>query len=43
MHSNLVARESEAPGQAHLLELANTFGVKNPEAIIEEVQTAIAD
>ena len=43
MHSSMIAGESKTPGQQHLLELANTFGVKNPETIIEEVKTAIAD
>lgn len=43
MHSTMVAGESKAPGQPHLLELATTFGVENPKTIIEEVQTAIAD
>ncbi len=43
MHSTMIAGESKAPGQQHLLELANTFGVKNPETIINEVKSAIAD
>jgi len=43
MHSTMVAGESKSPGQQHLLELANTFEVKNTNAIIDEVQTAIAD
>ena len=43
MHSTMVAGESKAPGQQHLLELANAFEVKNAKAIINEVQTAISD
>jgi serine/threonine-protein kinase HipA len=43
MHSTMIAGESKSPGQQHLLELANTFGVKNPETIINEVRSAIAD
>lgn len=43
MHSTMIAGESKAPGQQHLLELANTFGVKSPETIINEVKKAITD
>lgn len=43
MHSTMIAGESKAPGQQHLLELANTFDVKNPTAIIDEVKSAISD
>jgi serine/threonine-protein kinase HipA len=43
MHSTMVAGESKSPGRQHLLELAKTFEVKNAEAIIDEVQGAIAD
>jgi len=43
MHSTMIAGESKSPGQQHLLELANTFEVKNAKAIIDEVQTAIFD
>ena len=43
LHSTMVAGESKYPGQQHLLELANTFEVKNAKAIINEVQTAISD
>ncbi|MEM7484429.1 MAG: type II toxin-antitoxin system HipA family toxin [Bacteroidota bacterium] len=43
MHSTMIAGESRSPGQRHLLELANTFGVKNPETIVNEVKSAIAD
>lgn len=42
MHSTMVAGESKAPSKKHLLELANTFEVKNAETVIEEVQTVIA-
>lgn len=43
MHSTMVAGESKAPGKKHLLELADTFGVKNPDTIIADVKNAIAD
>src|SRR5680860_1405526 len=43
MHSTMFAGESKSPRQQHLLELANTFEVKNTNAIIDEVQIAIAD
>lgn len=43
MHSTMVAGEGKAPGQQHLLELASTFEVKQPENIIKEVKSAIAD
>ncbi len=43
MHSTMVAGESKSPRRQHLLELAKTFEVKNAKAIIDEVQTAIAD
>lgn len=43
MHSTMVAGESKSPGRQHLLELAKIFEVKNAKAIIDEVQTAIAD
>lgn len=43
MHSTMVAGEGKSPGRQHLMELANTFEVKNAEAIIDEVKSAIAD
>ena len=43
MHRIMIAGESKSPGLQHLLELANIFGVKNPETIINEVKNAIAD
>ncbi|VAW13171.1 HIPA PROTEIN [hydrothermal vent metagenome] len=43
LHSTMVAGESKSPSKKHLLELAETFEVKDVESIIEEVQTAIAD
>ena len=43
MHSTIIAGESKSPGKQHLLELANTFGVKNPGTIINEVKSAIAN
>lgn len=43
MHSTMIAGESKAPSQQHLLELANTFGVKNAETIINEIKSVIAN
>jgi len=43
MHSTMIAGESKSPGEQHLLELANTFGVKNPKTIIDEVKSVITD
>lgn len=43
MHSTLVAGEGRTPGRTHLMELATTFEVKNPETIINEVKTVIAN
>jgi serine/threonine-protein kinase HipA len=42
MHSTMVAGESREPGKKQLLELANYFGVKNTETIIENVKDVIA-
>lgn len=41
MHSTMVAGESKFPGEKHLLELAKTFGIKNPKTIIQEVKNAV--
>ncbi|MGD1845548.1 MAG: type II toxin-antitoxin system HipA family toxin [Salibacteraceae bacterium] len=41
MHSTKVAGESRNPGRAHLLELAQVFGLKRPERILDEVQTGL--
>jgi serine/threonine-protein kinase HipA len=40
-HSTMVAGESKNPGKKHLLELAQHFGIKKPELILEEVREAI--
>jgi serine/threonine-protein kinase HipA len=39
----MVAGESQNPGKKHLLKLAEHFGLKDGERIIEEVRNAIAD
>jgi serine/threonine-protein kinase HipA len=41
-HNTMIAGESKNPGKAHLLNLANHFGVKNPEIIIDQVKDAIS-
>lgn len=43
MHSTMIAGESKSPGKIHLLKLAKTFGIKKPDAIIEQVQYAISN
>ncbi|HBL76302.1 MAG: phosphatidylinositol kinase [Bacteroidetes bacterium GWF2_42_66] len=42
-HSTMVAGESQSPGKKHLLKLANHFGLKDGEIIIDEVRSAIAE
>jgi serine/threonine-protein kinase HipA len=42
-HSTMVAGESQRPGKKHLLKLANHFGLKDGEIIIDEVRSAIAE
>lgn len=42
-HSTMVAGESQNPGKKHLLKLANHFGLKDGEVIIDEVRSAIAE
>ena len=42
-HSTSFAGEYQNPTQAHLLELAATFGLKNPMEIINEVQESVAN
>lgn len=42
-HSTLVAGESQNPNERHLLKLANHFGLKDGELIINEVRSAIAE
>ncbi|MEZ5104655.1 MAG: type II toxin-antitoxin system HipA family toxin [Draconibacterium sp.] len=41
-HSTMVAGESQNPGKKHLLKLANHFGLKDGEVIIDEVRSAVA-
>lgn len=40
-HSTMVAGESKSPGEKHLMELANHFGVKDAKKIIEEVREVV--
>ncbi len=42
-HSTMVAGESQNPGKKHLLKLANHFGLKDGEVIIDEVRSAIGE
>lgn len=42
MHSTMIAGESQNPGKGQLLKLAETFGLKNPVRIIEEVKETIS-
>lgn len=42
-HSTLVAGEGANPKQKNLMELANTFGIKNGNKIIEEVKLVISE
>lgn len=42
-HSTMVAGESQNPGVGHLLKLANHFGIKDGEAIIDVVRSAVAE
>jgi serine/threonine-protein kinase HipA len=42
-HSTMVAGESKSPGKTHLLKLAEHFGVKNANEIIEQVRDVIAN
>lgn len=42
-HSTMVAGESQNPGKKHLLKLANHFGIKDGEIIIDEVRSAVAE
>ncbi|MEN8157636.1 MAG: type II toxin-antitoxin system HipA family toxin [Bacteroidota bacterium] len=42
LHSTMVAGESQNPGRSHLMKLADHFGLKNGEAIIDQVCDAIA-
>lgn len=40
-HSMMVMGEGKAPGTEHLLRLAEKFGLKNPQQIIDEVRTTV--
>ena len=42
-HSTMVAGESKNPNKNHLLELAQHYGLKNGEAIIEEVKASVGE
>lgn len=42
-HSTMIAGESQNPGKKHLLKLANHFGLKDGETIIDEVRSAVAE
>lgn len=42
IHSTMVAGESKNPGEKHLLKLADHFGIKKPELIIEQVKEALS-
>lgn len=42
-HSTMVAGESQNPGKKHLIKLANHFGLKDGEIIIDEVRSAVAE
>jgi len=42
LHNTMIAGESKNPGEIHLLKLANHFGLKKPEAILEQVKEAIS-
>ena len=41
-HSTMIAGESQNPGKKHLMKLAQHFGLRNGDRIIEEVQDAVA-
>jgi len=41
MHSTMVSGESANPTQAHLMELAHYFNIKNGKQIIEQVQSVV--
>ncbi len=43
MHSTLVDGESENPGRVQLTSLADQFGVKNPDIIIDDICDVVAD
>lgn len=43
MHSTMVSGESKTPGKSHLLELAETFGVKKPSTIFDSVLYVISN
>jgi len=41
-HSMSIAGESKNPGRTHLLQLANTFGLKNANEILDQVEVSIS-
>jgi serine/threonine-protein kinase HipA len=41
-HSMSIAGESKKPGRTHLLQLANTFGLKNANEILDQVEVSIS-
>ncbi len=43
MHSTMVDGEGKDPGKAQLLSLAEQFGVKNPNIIIDEVRDVVSN
>ena len=42
-HSTSISREYKNPTEAHLLELAKTFGVKKPKLLLDEVKQAVSN
>jgi len=42
-HSTMVAGESEAPTEKHLLELAEVFSIKNANQLIEQVKQVVSN
>lgn len=42
-HSTSIAGEYKNPTEAHLMELAKTFGIKKPKLIIDEVKQAVSN
>ncbi len=43
IHSTMIAGESQNPGKKHLMRLAQHFGIRKGESILEEVQSAVAE
>lgn len=42
IHSTMVAGESKNIGETHLIKLANHFGLKNPDLILQQVKETIS-